>query len=69
MESKTFNVPAIGCDGCVHTITNEVSDIKGVKQVQGNVDTKIVTVEWESPATWQNIEAKLVEIEYPPAKG
>ncbi len=68
MESKTFNVPAIGCDGCVKTITNEVSDIKGVKQVQGNVDTKIVTVEWESPATWQDIEAKLVEIDYPPAK-
>ena len=68
MDSKTFNVPAIGCDGCVRTIANEVSDIKGVRQVQGDVDTKIVTVEWESPASWQEIEAKLVEIEYPPAK-
>jgi len=68
METKTFQVPAIGCDGCVRTITNEVSEIKGVKQVQGNIDSKIVTVEWELPATWHDIEAKLIEIEYPPAQ-
>jgi len=68
METKTFQVPAIGCDGCVRTITNEVSDIKGVKHVQGNVDSKIVTVEWEAPATWRDIEAKLIEIEYPPVQ-
>jgi len=68
METKTFQVPAIGCDGCVRTISSEVSEIQGVKQVQGNVDTKIVTVQWESPATWNTIEAKLIEIEYPPAQ-
>ncbi len=67
MESKTFQVPNIGCDGCVRTIKNEVSQIAGVKQVDGVVDSKTVTVEWDAPATWQQIESTLTEIEYPPA--
>ena len=67
MERKTFQVPNIGCDGCVRTIKNEVGLISGVKQVDGVVATKTVTVEWETPATWQQIEETLKEIEYPPA--
>ncbi|MCA0455921.1 MAG: heavy-metal-associated domain-containing protein [Chloroflexi bacterium] len=67
MESKTFQVPNIGCDGCVKTIKNEVSQITGVKKVDGVVDSKTVTVEWDTPATWQQIESTLKEIEYPPA--
>ncbi|MBI1281218.1 MAG: heavy metal transporter [Anaerolineaceae bacterium] len=67
MERKTFQVPNIGCDGCVKTIKNEVSQINGVKQVDGVVASKTVTVEWDSPATWDQIESTLKEIEYPPA--
>ena len=67
MERKTFQVPNIGCDGCVKTIKSEVSQITGVKQVEADVKTKVVTVEWDTPASWQGIESKLVEIEYPPA--
>ncbi len=67
MEKKTFQVPNIGCDGCVRTIKNEVSQISGVKQVDGIVDTKMVTVEWDNPATWQKIEETLKEIDYAPA--
>ena len=67
MESKTVTVPAIGCDNCVRTITNEVSEISGVKTVTASVDSKHVTVEWTEPATWAAIEARLTEIEYPPA--
>jgi copper chaperone CopZ len=67
MERKTFQVPNIGCDGCVRTITNEVSQISGVKAVDGIVETKTVTVEWDTPATWQEIVETLKEIEYAPA--
>jgi copper chaperone CopZ len=49
VERKTFQVPNIGCDGCVRTIKTEVSQISGVKQVDGVVDTKTVTVEWDTP--------------------
>ncbi len=67
MERKTFQVPAIGCDGCVKTIQNEVSEISGVKRVDGDVDSKMVTVEWDTPASWEQIAEKLTEIEYAPA--
>ncbi len=68
MEVKTVLVPAIGCDGCVKTIKNEVGQIPGVTEVKGDVASKQVTVTWIDPATWQAIENKLVEIEYPPAQ-
>jgi hypothetical protein len=32
------------------------------------VQSKQVTVEWDAPATWQAIAAKLVEIDYAPAE-
>ncbi|MBL8163440.1 MAG: heavy-metal-associated domain-containing protein [Anaerolineae bacterium] len=67
MERKTFQVPNIGCDGCVRTIKNEVAQISGVRTVDGVVDTKTVTVEWDTPATWQQIESTLKEIDYAPA--
>lgn len=67
MERKTFQVPNIGCDGCVRTIKSEVGQISGVKMVDGVVDSKTVTVEWDTPATWQQIESTLKEIDYAPA--
>lgn len=67
-EQKTFVVPNIGCDGCVRTITNELSQLEGVRSVEGDVESKVVTVQWEAPATWNQIEAKLDEIEYPPER-
>ena len=69
MESKTFVVPNIGCDGCVRTIQNEVGEIKGVQEVIGDVASKTVTVKWGDPANWQQIVSVLQEIEYEPAAG
>jgi copper chaperone CopZ len=67
MEQKTFTVPNIGCDGCVRTIKNEISALVGVQSVEGETDTKRVTVTWQAPADWASIQAKLEEIEYAPA--
>lgn len=68
METKTFQVPNIGCDGCVKTIKTEVAQIVGVQHVDADQDTKTVTVEWQAPASWQSIESKLVEIDYAPVE-
>jgi copper chaperone CopZ len=67
-NSKTFKVPNIGCNGCVRTIQSELSQLPGVKSVKADAATKMVSVVWDDAATWEAIEAKLVEIEYPPAK-
>ncbi len=68
MESKTFQVPNIGCDGCVRTIKSEVAELAGVASVDANKDSKQVTVQWQSPASWEQIKTKLVEIDYAPAE-
>jgi copper chaperone CopZ len=68
MEKKTFMVPNIGCDNCIRTIKSEVGQLAGIKHVEGSVSTKMVTVEWDSPATWPQIVKALTDIEYAPAE-
>jgi copper chaperone len=66
MSTKTFNVPAISCGHCVHTVEREIKTIDGVKSAYADEKTKRVVVEWDTPATWEQIKNALVEIEYPP---
>lgn len=65
MQTKTFKVPNISCHHCVNAIQNEVSELDGVQSVVAAVDTKMVTVEWNDPQTWDGIKALLTEINYP----
>jgi copper chaperone CopZ len=44
----------------------EVGDIPGVTRVKADLDSKQVFVEWDEPATWEQIQKTLVEINYPP---
>jgi copper chaperone CopZ len=66
MSSKTFVVPNISCGHCTHTIEMEVGDLAGVTSVTADQESKKVTVEWQDPATWDQIEGLLNEINYPP---
>ncbi len=65
MAEQVFHVPNITCGHCVATIKNELSEIKGVKSVDGDPGTKNVSVVWDSPATKEQILALLKEINYP----
>lgn len=66
MPSKTFKVPNISCGHCVHSIKMELGDLAGVTSVAADETSKQVTVEWQEPATWEEIKALLIEINYPP---
>lgn len=66
METKTFKVPNIGCNGCVNAIKGELNDIEGVQSVEGVVETKMVTVQYGDPASWEKIVSALKEIDYAP---
>jgi len=68
MASKTFQVPNISCHHCVMTIQRELGELEGVVSATGDVQTKTVTVEWKSPATWDGIKSLLDEINYPAAE-
>jgi copper chaperone len=65
MEKKTFTIENISCGHCLMTIKNELGEIAGIRAVDGNIDTKTITVEWEAPASLDTIKAKLKEINYP----
>lgn len=67
MSSKTFTVPNISCGHCTHTIEMEVGELKGVQTVKADQATKEVVVEWQEPASWEQISSLLAEINYPPA--
>ncbi len=66
MQTKTVKVPGISCGHCVRTIQNEVGELSGVKKVVASQSTKLVTVEWEEPQTWEKIKATLINLNYLP---
>ena len=68
MASLKFVVPNISCQHCVRTITREVGALPGVKKVAADVSGKWVQVEYDAPATEQQVRALLTEIGYPPAE-
>ena len=65
MEKNTLSVPNISCGHCVMTIKRELSELEGISKVDGDPDKKEITVEWESPATLEEIKSTLKEINYP----
>ncbi len=67
MENKILSVPNITCGHCVMTIKNELSEIEGVFRVEGDPEAKTIAVEWEAPATLEQILDTLREINYPAA--
>lgn len=68
MTTVTYTIPNISCKHCVHTISMELNEMAGVSSVQGDADSKRVTVTFEAPATLELIETTLAEIDYPPEK-
>ena len=56
MTTKSFTVPNISCGHCTHTIEMEVGELAGVKSIKAEIDSKKVTVEWDSPATWSRLK-------------
>lgn len=65
MSEHTFKVPNISCGHCTKAIENELSEIEGVAEVHGNIESKTVTVRWDAPVTKERIIETLKEINYP----
>jgi copper chaperone len=66
MTEKTVTIPNISCGHCVATIKRELGELPGVESVDGDQQTRKVTIRWQEPATWETIVETLKEIEYPP---
>jgi len=68
MNTITLKVPNISCAHCTHTIQSELGELAGVRAVRAEEATKLVTIEFEPPATQAQIESLLAEIDYPAEK-
>ena len=67
MKTETFSIPNISCGHCVMAIKNELSEMDGIKTVEGSPEDKSIRVEWEPPATLDTIKDALKEMNYPAA--
>jgi copper chaperone len=67
MATVKYQVPNISCGHCVHTIQMELGELEGVELVKADQSDRSVFVEYETPATEDQIVALLTEINYPPA--
>jgi len=65
MTKETFSIPNISCGHCTTAIQNELTDLEGVTRVDGQIEAKTVTVEWDAPVTRDQIIDALKEINYP----
>ncbi|HQP08828.1 MAG TPA: heavy-metal-associated domain-containing protein [Anaerolineaceae bacterium] len=66
MSEVNYYVPGISCHHCVMTISNELSELDGVKSVHVDLEGKQVSISYESPADETAIIELLKEINYPP---
>ena len=67
MAKETLKVPNISCGHCVNAIKNELGELDGVRSVEGDPESKTVTVDFDAPATVEKIRETLKEINYPAA--
>jgi len=68
MATKTLKVPNISCEHCIKTIKREVGVLPGISSVEGEVETKEVTVVYEGEGALERAIETLKEIGYPPAE-
>ena len=55
MTTKTFLVPGMTCGHCTGAVTDELSKINGVTNIDVDLDSKKVTIESEAVVEWQVI--------------
>ncbi len=66
MPEKTVKIPDMSCGHCLMTIKREAGEVAGVTSVDGDVNSKDVTIKWDAPAEWDTIAAALKDAGYPP---
>ncbi len=64
MSVHVYRVPDVSCEHCVHAITSELGKIDGVRKVDVNLDSKLVTVEAEEIVSDAELRAGIDEAGY-----
>jgi copper chaperone len=64
MSTQSFTVTGMTCGHCVASVTEEVSEVPGVEQVDVVLETGVVTVTSTEPVDAAAVEAAVVEAGY-----
>ena len=65
MSKQIVRIPNIRGHYSILTLRQELTKLEGVKDVRVDITTKQARIMWNEPASWELIEAKLTEIDYP----
>jgi copper chaperone CopZ len=65
VKQQNFTIPKISCNHCIKTIQSELMQIKGVTSVEGDPQTRQISVVWSEPASEKEIRRILSEMNYP----
>ncbi len=69
MDTATLRAPNISCGHCVMAIKKAVGKLQGVSSVEGDPETKVVTVSYDpSQVNLTSIEDAMAEEGYPVAR-
>ncbi|MGH3435589.1 MAG: heavy-metal-associated domain-containing protein [Sciscionella sp.] len=64
MTEATYTVTGMTCEHCVRSVTEEISEISGVKGVDVALETGRVTVTSESPVPVDAVRSAVTEAGY-----
>ena len=64
MATETYTVTGMTCGHCVSSVTEEVSELPGVTDVQVELETGLVTVTSDSPLGADKVAAAVEEAGY-----
>lgn len=65
MNSVVYQVPGISCGHCVKAIEMELGELEGIIKVTADAESRSVTIDFDDPATENQLKAVLKEINYP----
>ncbi len=64
MTTETYTVTGMTCGHCVSSVTEEVSELQGVNDVQVELETGRVTVTADAPVGADRVRAAVEEAGY-----
>lgn len=64
MSTQNFTVHGMTCEHCVASVTEEVSEIRGVSDVAVDLATGVLTVTAEQPVDETTVRAAVAEAGY-----
>jgi copper chaperone CopZ len=66
MSKRIVRIPRISGHYSIINLREELCKLDGVEDVKVDITTKQARVRWREPATWEDIESRLVKLGYPP---